>query len=457
MFEPRPRPAPRPHRQVVGARRASPLVDGRNSGRRMRRPYAGSRAGLCLLVLLAACAPTSDAPAAGTLDASGALLPDTSTANGVLQLRHHAAALETVTTLTLDSAPLATFDDPSGTWEMSRISNWYGFADGRMVGSSLIGNPGLLLFGNDGVPERLLARNGQGPGEVGPQVWGQMFMVHDTLVVFDPTNQRISRYTANGFVDDRPWLASFTADCNRPIGHLAAVDRMLVQCRAPGAAIDAESPRPMLAIGVGNPGDARVVHSYPGLERRRVLGQTTAGMEMIWETLAFGRTTQVVGWDSVIVVASQDRGFVLELRDSTGALRREIVVERSAQAVTQAMRDTLMARQVVAAIRNGAHGGYREGELERKARAQPFPDSLPPHGILQLGYDGTLWVFDYLTEADTTWSAIGFRADGAIVGRLSGRGGKYHRPFWFGRGTVLMRQEDEDGLVRFRMYRIVNR
>ena len=280
-------------------------------------------------------------------------------------------------------------------------------------------------------------------------------MVRDTLLVIDPSNQRLSRYTTAGFLDDEPLTIHYTHECTEPIGYFLTMDRWLTYCRAPGAGIDRESARPMRAVGIGVPGDARVVHVFPGLERRRVLGETTGGMEMLWETLALGRNAQAVVWDSMIVMAAQDRGYRLELRDTSGALRREIVIDRPLRPVTAAMRDTIVALQVAAAARYGNEGGLSEGELERKAREQPFPDSLPPHGPMRVGTDGVLWVFEPLTEADSTWSAIGFRTDGAIVGKLSGRGGKFHRPFWFGDDMALMREEDENGLVRFAMYRVV--
>jgi hypothetical protein len=410
---------------------------------------------LVLALAAAGCGRATDAaPAPGTVDASGALLPDTQTVNGAMQLVHRASALAAIPELWLDTAPIVVYDDLSGTWDMSKISIWHRFSDGRMVGSSIFGNPGLMLFAADGRPERLLARYGEGPGDIGRLAWSQLFMVRDTLLVIDPSNQRLSRFTAGGFLGDEPLNLRYTDECAVPIGYFLTMDRWLTYCRPPGVGIDNESTRPLRALGVGVPGNARVVHVYPGLERRRVLGETTAGMQMIWETLVLGRNAQATVWNDVIVLAVQDRGYVLEVRDTSGVLQREIVLERPLLPVTQAMRDTIVALQVAAAARYNNEGGYSEGELERRAREQPFPDSLPPHGPLVLGTDGVLWVFEPFTEADSTWSAIGFRADGAIVGQLSGRGGKFHRPFWFGQDTALMREEDENGLVRFAMYRV---
>ncbi len=60
---------------------------------------------------------------------------------------------------------------------------------------------------------------------------------------------------------------------------------------------------------------------------------------------------------------------------------------------------------------------------------------------------------DYQAETDTTWSATAFRPDGAIVGRLTA-GMKGARPVWFGKDRVLLRTVDEDGVVRFGVYRV---
>lgn len=134
-------------------------------------------------------------------------------------------------------------------------------------------------------------------------------------------------------------------------------------------------------------------------------------------------------WDSV--VAAEDRGYHLELRATRGALTGAIVLDIPAVPVSDTFRDAEPARA-----------------LECQAHAQPIADTLPPHGELFAASDGTLWVLSPPTWADTAWSALEFGHDGAIVGRLRGSGDRTRRPFWFGAGRVMIRDVDEDGVVR---------
>ena len=64
----------------------------------------------------------------------------------------------------------------------------------------------------------------------------------------------------------------------------------------------------------------------------------------------------------------------------------------------------------------------------------------------------TLWIVDYIAPTDTEWSATAFRADGAIVGRLTVKG--KGTPLAFGDDRVVIRSEDEDGVVSLTVRRI---
>jgi hypothetical protein len=211
----------------------------------------------------------------------------------------------------------------------------------------------------------------------------------------------------------------------------------------------------MRRIGIGLLGSERVIATVPGLERRRRVEQTTAGMQQVWGPLALGRSTQVVPWSDVIVVATQDRGYRLELLDTAGVVRRAIVLDVPAVPVTQAIRDAEIAKALEWVRRDDGHGGYRPGELERQAREQPIADTLPPHGELHVGQDGVLWVMSYPIWSDTAWSALGFRRDGAIVGLLRGSGDRTTRPIWFGPGRVMTRMVDADGVVRVGVHAVL--
>ena len=92
-------------------------------------------------------------------------------------------------------------------------------------------------------------------------------------------------------------------------------------------------------------------------------------------------------------------------------------------------------------------------ESRRVARDTPFADSLPPYHVLIPGEPGVLWVTDYVTLVDSTSAATAFRRDGAIVARLTIPW--LSQPVWFDRDRVILRVVDDDGVVRFAVYRIV--
>jgi len=386
------------------------------------------------------------------LDATGALLPDTQTVDGVLVMRHGADALARVAEWTLDTVPERIYDDPTGEHDLSMVSHAVAFRDGRMLLTGIARMPGLTLWGLDGLPERVLARRGEGPGELGDLVWRNVVIVDDTALVFDQFRRRISRYTPSGFVADSTWDGPLRLQCGIPNGYLAAHRLMLFACGDGGA--DDSSARPVRRIAIGPTSGDRLIATIPGTERRRRITETTAGMRQMWGPLTLGRATQVVAWDSVVVVATQDRGYRLELLDTAGVVRRAIVLDVPAVPVTQAIRDAEIAKALEWARRDDGHGGYSPGELERQAREQPIADTLPPHGELFVASDGILWVMSPATWVDTAWSALGFRQDGAIVARLRGSGDRTRRPIWFGPSRVMTRIVDADGVVRVGVYQL---
>ncbi len=403
-----------------------------------------------LLIVGCTSREVTDVTPAG-LDATGALLPDTQTVDGVLVMRHSAAALARVAEWVLDTVPERVLDDPSGEVDLSMASHVLEFRDGRMILTGVARIPGLVLFGLDGRPERVLARRGEGPGEVSGILWKNVVIVNDTALVFDQFRKRISRYTPDGHVSDSTWDGPLRLQCGVPNGYLTAHRLMLFACGDGG--LDDSTTRPERRIAIGPASGDRLIATIPGTERRRRIEETTAGMRQVWGPLTLGRTTQVLAWDSVIVVAGQTQGYRLEVRDTSGVVVGAIVLEVPAVPVTDGVRDVEIAKAVEWARRDDGHGGYKPGELERQAREQPIADTLPPHGEIHAASDGILWVLSPPTWADTAWSALGFRHDGAIVARLRGSGDRTRRPIWFGPGRVVMRIVDGDGVVRLGVLR----
>jgi hypothetical protein len=198
---------------------------------------------------------------------------------------------------------------------------------------------------------------------------------------------------------------------------------------------------------------ARVVDSFPGWELTPV--ETRYGGRRATEAypLRFGRYPGVTAWDSVIATTA-NIGYVIDLRHPNGRVVRRISVPVPRRAVTGTMRNRLIAEELK---RLDASGGAERmvdpGESRRLATAVPFADSLPSINSLHAADANTLWVVDPGALGDTSWSATAFRQDGAILGRLHVNGLDWPRTFIDDR--VVVKHEDDDGVISFRVYRIV--
>ena len=64
-------------------------------------------------------------------------------------------------------------------------------------------------------------------------------------------------------------------------------------------------------------------------------------------------------------------------------------------------------------------------------------------------------VIDAIARSDSGWTATNFGKDGSILGRLTVN--EKSMPMAFGAGQVIVRMEDENGVVSLRVYRFVDR
>ncbi len=116
------------------------------------------------------------------------------------------------------------------------------------------------------------------------------------------------------------------------------------------------------------------------------------------------------------------------------------------------MRDAQIARELEGLSGPAAERVVDVEESRRIAREAPFADSLPAYSGFFVSPAKTLWVADGMAPSDTAWDATAIRADGALIGRLHVRGKA--RPMAFGDDRVVLRFEDEDGVVSLRTYRL---
>jgi hypothetical protein len=409
----------------------------------MRRPLP------LAFLMVAACGDTT-APNSTT----GVLTPDTQTVAGVLEMRHPADAFERAPQWRLDTVPLVMFDGGEEV-DLSAGQAPQLLSDGRAVfAQGYRQEQQLRLFERDGTPGRVLAREGSGPGEIaGPDF--VLILPGDTILISDGSNASINRYTADsGFV--RAERASNTEfGCYAPTGRLAngrhvGIARCSSNRRNPDGSLN-----PTMTLVTYPPDFSRydTIGTVPGSRMKQVdITQGTRTFPVLmW--LQLGQHTSVAAVDSTIVVGSGDGGYVLDLRDVGGMPMGRIVVDRPAVMVNEEMRRAVIAQQIERAMTSSESGITRE-RAEELVNQEPFADTLASYQLVTATLDGTIWVRDTQLPGDSTWSATAFRRDGAILGRLSGLQSKGYAA-WLGDDRATVRHEDEDGVVRYGVYRIV--
>jgi hypothetical protein len=141
--------------------------------------------------------------------------------------------------------------------------------------------------------------------------------------------------------------------------------------------------------------------------------------------------------------------------DAAGRKAGAIVVRQPRRPVTQAMRDSLLALWLAALKTRTGEPLIDPDETERIARETPAADSLPAITSLRVAPDGVLWAFEDLAMSDSVWTAIGFRRDGSIAGRLTGPRSAW--PAAIGRDRVVVIHRNTDGVVTLRVHPIQTR
>jgi protein-disulfide isomerase len=315
----------------------------------------------------------------------------------------------------------------------------------------LSSTPELRIYAPDGQGFVVIGRPGEGPGE-----WsGPRALVRtdgDTLLVPDGGTQRLSRVVVDkGVVSMVPLNGRIapreTFAVGKPRGGpviFASVGR--VRDSTIGSRF--RPPLPILALPAT--GVAESIGVVPGVELVEVATHYAGHPGHEAYGVGFGRQTYVAAWNDRIVVATND-GYAFDILDAAGAVLERIKVEGPARPVTEAMRDAERRRQLDD-LANAPERPRDPSESRRLIVSLPFADSLPAYGGVFPSPDGLLWVSDPWVPGDSTWTALAFRADGALLRRLTVRGPG--RPVAFGVDRVLLWSRDSGGAVSLGVWAI---
>ncbi len=408
---------------------------------------------LLSLLLLAGCSGADDASTSAR--SSTPIEPTAHDSAGVTVYELPADALERAPLVTMDARTIGTIgsDDPDD--DVSRLQYFRFLPDGRVVGFDQRAGS-VVVYRPDGAPVRRIGRQGEGPGEFE----GADFLVRiadDTLAISDQSNGRVSLVAPDSGV-----IRSFPARMWSGAAGLAAGARLADGRWAmlPVAyAIDpsATSGRPLypvlaVAESAGVDGPADTLDFLPGLAAVVTDGGTVGGKHRVSVSLGrFGELPGAQPFAGGFALVPGDAYRIL-VHGTDGTLRAVIRIDRRRIAVTDSMVEAGIRDDLERLSAPGTElPADRRDEAEKKLRGQPVADSLPPFGR---GYSAgeLLWLADYPnpTLADQGYTA--FDRDGRVVGRLLLP--RASRVEAFGVDRIILRTEDDDGIVRFEIHKL---
>gem|GEM_PF-675480 len=353
----------------------------------------------------------------------------------------------------LPTAVVGAIDDPE--FDLTLVQSAALLDDGRVVTYTPFGRDRqVLVFGPKGRGEKALGRRGSGPNELqGPT---SIFKTtKDTILVLDAGNRRLYKATAaNGIVDSKEMPTSLVRSTDQLAGVISgkyfvffASGRVPVPSKAGVLPNSSSTPVNIWS----SPDSPTQIAELSDLLVQKV----TSPNGVTVRALQFSPRAHVAVWDSLIATAVSDR-YQIDLRQTNGHIVASFGVERPRRVVTSQMRNdyiewrTAFLQNIPKEHRDNASQAERAKRLRSTLL---FADSLPAFESIHMTSDGIMWIVDPLAPKDSGWSATAFRLDGTIASRLSASGTAV--PIAFNRDRVAVREENQDGFVTLKIYRIV--
>ena len=184
-----------------------------------------------------------------------------------------------------------------------------------------------------------------------------------------------------------------------------------------------------------------MVASSPALAAR-LRGMTTVAVR-------YAPNPVTTGWGTGFLAVRPDH-WKLDLFQPNGKLVESVRIPVRRVAVTAQLRDRDV-EGTIAAMQRRATKPIDVAAERAVHRDFPYPDSLPSFQDVKTTSGGIAWVRAVTLGGDTTWTYTAVALDGRILGRLTGTG---HVPVAFGDDRVVLRDEDSDGVVTWRVMRV---
>jgi hypothetical protein len=417
--------------------------ESRRYGRGLLRPSALR---FLAMLTLAACAGAADDAAGGPATGNTApLAPTVRDSAGVAIYEHPADAFDRAPRFEMSKKPVTEIKGSDVEADLSRVWQPMVLADGRVA---MFADGSLLVFGPAGDLVERIGRTGEGPGEF--QYGALVRGLADTLLVEDRGTRRLSFVVPGRGVARTKRRPTMSRDEVFGLVGQFTDDGLLYATSGFAQTPDlAKNPVIQWRVARLDPGTDSVVHvdSIPGPELRLRGG---------WPDIVRNAAIPVsIAWEADFLV-SDARHWVLRRIRHDGHLIctiRVAVARRPTDAVgIRAELDEQFSQMMAAYASGRMEGRSPDSATARKRLAEaPRADSLPLIAKALIGPDRVAWIKDggYM-YAEPTWAWTAVQKDGTILGRLVGTG--KDPVVAFGAGSVMLKSEDEDGFVTFRVH-----
>lgn len=400
---------------------------------------------LALGALLAACAADSS-------ESSGRVSVRDSA--DVQIIEHDASAIAALPTWTIDTTrtlELRTTEDDAFTV----IGDLMWWSDDRVLVADRR-HRDVREYAADGTFTRVLARNGQGPGEVS-FVTRLQRLPGDTLVVLDGNARLASFFDASGTYVDRIAYPRLTDGAQLRISARQHDGRWLGTMRAPwvpAAKVDGTIRRDTFAIvhatlssADTEPARIDTVALVPDGEAFDVLvtynGETSPDVE----PLRLGRSTVFTTDGAQLLLGTNEQFELRRLQGATEQQRIRLDVPAAPAPPDAGQRVIAWAAQGVAARPPEARA-----EFEALSRNWRFASTLPFYETLRFGEDGTIWASAATILPTDVRRYVVFDASGRAIARMELP--PRIEPFRVSADRILGVFTDEDDVPHVRVWRV---
>ena len=369
-------------------------------------------------------------------------------------IEHDAAAIAALPVWTVDTTPalqLITTEDDAFTV----IGDLMWWSDGRILVADRR-HRDVREYAADGTFTRVLARNGQGPGEVS-FVTRLQRLPGDTLVVLDGNARLASFFDASGTYVDRIAYPRLTDGAQLRISARQHDGRWLGTIRAPwvpAAKVDGTIRRDTFAIvhvtlssADTEPVRIDTVALVPDGEAFDVLvtydGETSPDVE----PLRLGRSTVFATDGGHLVLGTNEQFELRRLQSAT--LQQLIRLDAPAEPAPPdaGQRVIAWAAQALAARPPEARA-----EFEALSRNWRFATTLPFYEALRFGEDGTLWASAATILPTDARRYLVFDPTGRAIARIELP--PRIEPFRVSADRILGVFTDEDDVPHVRVWRV---